>query len=88
MLLSAQDIHERLNGHLSLWTIRQYMSSGVIVSRKYGRKWLCTLDAFHDWQDSLESSAGRNSVHELPKRHEITVLDFRNTSPRKLFQSK
>lgn len=64
MYLSAHDIHQELGGHLSVWTIRQYMANGTIQARKIGNKWLCTRKQFGDYLQRCKSSTNLQQVTE------------------------
>lgn len=90
MYLSAHDIHAELNGHLSLWTIRQYMANGTIEARKIGNKWLCTRKQFEAYVNSCRASV--NAVEEvehrlnMPKRVVAEPINVRTMSTREIFK--
>lgn len=83
MYLSAHDIHKHFNGKLSLYTIRQYMASGKIRSRKMGNKWLSTSEDLARYVASCEVSVCELEIVEArisaPKQTD-RIPDFRQKS--------
>ena len=83
MYLSARDIHKHFNGNLSLYTIRQYMASGKIRSRKMGNKWLTTSEDLARYVASCEVSVCELEIVEArisaPKQT-ANIPDFRSKS--------
>ncbi len=66
MYLDAHDIHAHFDGKFSLWTIRQWMSSGVIESRKIGNKRLATRSALEKYIQGCKLST--NEIQEQYER--------------------
>ncbi len=87
MYLSAHDIHAHFNGKVSLYTIRQYMATKKIRSRKIGGKWLTTWDELQNYINSceapetaLETAEARISAPKLAK----ALPDFRQQSTKSI----
>ncbi len=83
MYLTAHDIHAHFCGKISLYTVRQYMASGKIRSRKIGNKWLTTRHDLDAYIASCERSVSEVETVEarlsVPKKAPV-VIDFRQKS--------